>query len=247
MASFKVQIVMDGKGLKTLFKHKIFTIPKEIHQHWNYNLIAKNGLDVKFKLGIAKNVLESFSKDSDINSELDELRMQEYFFNIVNNKGTRYDEYTQFIKCKIPEAVLRHFKRLFISTIVYQAQNMKIPTCENIEFEFDTQNCTVNISNLSLYQPTDNPYFRYAKNAVASLSVEAIGLEQFSVENSGKIKNFYDFSKMSPWKERAKLETDNAILDKAGIYMLYDCEKNTFYVGKAIRLQERILQHAKKS
>lgn len=50
---------------------------------------------------------------------------------------------------------------------------------------------------------------------------------------------------MSQWKEREKLYKDDAIADKAGIYMLYDCKKNNFYVGKAVKLQERMLQHEK--
>lgn len=245
MESFKVEIVIDGKGLKTLFMYKIFTIPKYIHKNWNYKEITKNGLEMKFKLGIAPAVLKSFSQDHDIFPVLNELYEQESFFTIQNNKGLRYDETNQYIKCVIPEEVLRYFKQLFVSTIVYQAENMQIPDCEKIEFEFNTQDYTVNISNLSLFRPKENPYYKYAKNAASSLSVEAIGLEQFSIEKSKKLKNFYDFSKMSQWKEREKLYKDDAIADKAGIYMLYDCKKNNFYVGKAVKLQERMLQHEK--
>ncbi len=245
MKSFKVKIVMDGKGLKTLFLHKIFTIPKEIHKNWDYKKFANKGLVIKFKLGIDQSVIKNFSQDQDIFSVLNELQDQESFFTIQNNRGLRYDETNQYIKCVIPEEVLKYFKQLFVSTIVYQAEKMKIPNFEKIEFEFNAQSHTVNISNLSLYRPNGNPYYKYAKNAALSLSVEAIGLQQFSIGESNKIKNFYDFSKMSQWKEREKLYKDDAIADKAGIYMLYDCKKNNFYVGKAVKLRERMLQHEK--
>ena len=95
MESFKVEIVIDGKGLKTLFMYKIFTIPKYIHKNWNYKEITKNGLEMKFKLGIAPAVLKSFSQDHDIFPVLNELYEQESFFTIHNNKGLRYDETNQ--------------------------------------------------------------------------------------------------------------------------------------------------------
>lgn len=40
-----------------------------------------------------------------------------------------------------------------------------------------------------------------------------------------------------------QVNTEKGIEDKPGIYMLYDRESNIFYVRRAKRLKERILQH----
>ena len=50
---------------------------------------------------------------------------------------------------------------------------------------------------------------------------------------------------MTQWKEKKYLEKESEIASRAGVYMLYDKNENIFYVGKAIQLKERIIQHAK--
>lgn len=133
-----------------------------------------------------------------------------------------------------------------MSTIVYQAQGVKIPQYETIQFTFDTNDGgTVNITDLDVYVPDNNPFYQYAKNAVSSLSVEAIGLKQFSIEKDNKVKDFYNLIQTTKWKKVALLDKETGIDDKAGVYMLYDENENIFYVGKAIKLKSRIIQHKK--
>lgn len=237
---------MDDKGLTTFFKYKLFTIPKETHKEWNYTAINEKGLEAKFKFCVSNEILDQYkNQDTAVYSILTEMVEQDAYLTIKNNKGQRYDENDQYIKCSVPEILLPYIKKLFVSTLVFKAENCEIPSPEIIEFEFDTTTASVNISKLLLYQPKENPYYKYAQNSVASLSVEAIGLGQYSIDKSGAVKDFYNFKQMSKWKEAKELKKENLIGDKAGIYMLYNINLNTFYVGKAIKLKERILQHQK--
>ena len=98
-----------------------------------------------------------------------------------------------------------------------------------------------------MYEPKNNPYFDYARNAVNTLSVEAIGIGDYSISED-KVKDFYNWNSISGWKERKTImaaKGEESLEGKAGIYMLYDAVANTFYAGKARNLRERIIQHAK--
>lgn len=246
MGVFKIKFEMNEKGITTFFKHKLFTVPKEVHQYWNYKKITEKGLNVDFKFGISEKVIKYYeNRDPDVFAILKEMQDQKSSFTIKNNKGIRYDGNNQYIKCAIPEMLLIYFKKLFVSTIVFQAEKCTIPANEIVEFEFDTEALTVNVSSLFLYQPQDNPYYKYAKNSVASLSAEAIGLEQYSIDNTKTVKDFYNLKQMSKWKEIIELEKEKFIDDKSGVYMLYDEKSNTFYIGKAIKLKKGILKHQK--
>ena len=50
---------------------------------------------------------------------------------------------------------------------------------------------------------------------------------------------------MTAWRERAKLDSEVIISDRPVIYMLYDKNKNALYIGKGIRVIDRIIQHTK--
>lgn len=244
MTNFKIKFEMNEKGLSTFFKHKIFTVPSEIHKNWDYACIDKEGLHADFTMKISNDVLDKYNdNDNDVFSILTEMNKLQAHFTIQNNKGVRYDETKQFIKCVIPEVILPQIKKLFVSTIVYEATNQQIPQFESIEFSFDTTDSTVTITDITLFIPQDNPFFQYTKNAVSSLSVEAIGLENYSIDKSDKVKDFYNLKEMSKWKKTENLNNELLITDRAGVYMLYDQNTNTFYVGKAIKLKSRILQH----
>lgn len=135
-------------------------------------------------------------------------------------------------------------KKIFISTLVYDSEGMETPEEENIIFEFDNENNKDCVTDLNIYESNNNPFFKYARNAVDSLSVEAIGLSKYSIENETGIKDFYDRTSMTQWKEINDLKEENSeISNRAGVYMLYNKNDNTLYVGKAIRLKECITQH----
>lgn len=243
VAIFTVKYDMKKRGLSTLFKHKILTILAEERGNWDYDNLSKYLIDYKFDISPA--VMQKYQNDQEVKEILGEMLKDTCFFTIDNNKSKRYCGENQYIKCIIPVYILSFLKKLFISTLVYKAQKMKIPQGEAVEFEFDTNKKIVLLSDLQLYKPLNNPFFEYARNAASSMSVEAIGLENYSFDKSEGVKDFYNVKLMSKWKEVNYLEKEKAIDDKPGVYMLYDENNNTFYVGKAIKLKERIIQHQK--
>lgn len=241
MDSFKVIYNMKERGLSTLFRHKIFTIDAKERAHWDYSNLQQYLGD--YELSVSDNVFVKYMKNKEIEVILREMMADKCHFKVDNNKSDRYSGKKQYIRCIIPVYILGFFKKLFVSTIVFDVENMTIPKSESITFEFDTNNKIVTINDLDLYMPNNNPYYIYARNAASSLSVEAIGLEKYCIQNSKEVKDFYNFNQMTKWKNVKQLKNEKGIEDKPGIYMLYDKKSNTFYVGKAISLKNRMLQH----
>ena len=241
MAKFDIFYNMADRGLPTLFTYRYFTIDCTKRTNWDYNnLAAYLG---KYTLQVHSAVAQKYADDPVVSDILAEIAEAECTFSLSKNKHRRYGGENQYIRCMVPVFFLTRLKRLFVSTLVYKAAQLPLPQPESIRFLFDSVTRTVEIVDLDLYVPADNPYFSYARNAAASLSVEAIGLEQYTIKNNGKVNDFYNLNQLSGWKERKSLKSETA-LDKPGIYMLYDANRNTFYIGKAIRLQDRILAHA---
>lgn len=241
LEKFVVNYDMSGRGLTTLFKYQYFTVKeKSTRKNWDYTRLDRylGG----YQLSVAPAVLEQYKNDPVVFNILQDITDAKEDLSVDNNKGRRYSGEKQYIRCRVPYYILNQFKRLFISTIVYDLRGKEgIPKPESVVFEFDPEKRTVLLNDLILYQP-DDPYFLYARNAVSTLSVEAIGLKQFAEEGK-EVKDFYDGRAMSGWKEREHLEEDRHSLGQAGIYMLYDAKRNLFYVGKSINLQERLRQH----
>lgn len=240
MAIFAVHYDMSKRGLPTLFKYRYFTVNKKQRKDWDYSRLEQYLGD--YRLKVCPAVLEQYKEDPVVARILQDIGEANETLSIDNNKGDRYSEDYQYIRCRVPYSILNQFKRLFISTIVYDlAEGKTIPQTESVAFAFDSEERTVLLKDLVLYQP-DDPYFLYARNAVSTLSVEAIGLNQFA-EQDKEVRDFYDARAISGWKEREKLMEDQDSLAKAGIYMLYDAKRNLFYVGKSKNLQERLRQH----
>lgn len=241
MATFEINFNTAERGLPTLFKHRYFTVDASQREKWDYENLDQ--YLQSYKLCVDKRVMAEYSEDKTVGTALKELEDSESEFVVSRGKSERYGGTNQYIKCRIPVFVLHRLKTLFVSTLVHIDANLKIPE-ESVTFLFDTEAKTVTIIALTMDRPLDNPFFVYARNAVAALSVEAIGLDQYSISAGSDVQDFYDRSRMSGWRERGQLRKEASIVDKPGIYMLYDAQANTYYVGKAIRLQERIAQHA---
>jgi len=244
MSSFICNLDLQEIGLPTLFKWHRFTVDANTHKPWhNYNEYLGC-----YSLKIADSIYTQVSQNT--SEILKELSNIEITFSVEKNQGKRYENKTKtpYIRCVFDKALLEFIKRIFISTIVYAAKDIPLPINEHetLEFLFDTEKKTVTITDIHVYEP-DDPYYEYAKNAVYTLSVEAIGLGDYSMPDDDKIKDFYNWDNISSWKKRSFIFDDkanSALAGKAGIYMLYDSNSNEFYVGKAINLLERIKQHA---
>lgn len=243
MDKFIINYNTKERGLPTLFKHQYFTIDAKERENWDYSNL--NHYLGEYLLEISDAVKNKYNDNELLISVLQDLEETNAKFEVTKNNGVRYSGKKQYIKCRISKYVLKQIKKIFISTLVYDSEKLDMPKEENIIFEFDAKEKKVCIIDLNIYEPNDNPFFKYARNAVDSLSVEAIGLKQYSIEQEKGIKDFYDRNQMTNWKERKYLERESEVASRAGVYMLYDEEKNTFYVGKAIQIKERIIQHAK--
>lgn len=262
MKNFTIRYDMAVRGLSTLFKYKLFTVDAKVHKNWDHDQLES--YLGEYELKVSSTVLGACA--ADVRNLLDEMGKEDppSKLTLKKNKGERYQESgaTQYIKCEVPMNVLVYLKKIFVSTIVYEAASQSIPTSipdpEYIELEFDTEARTVTVVDLHTYEPQGNPYHKYARNAVAPLSVEAIGIDVYGADEEGKVKDFYDIKKMSKWKEAAdffkrddttgKIEplADKEVVleNRPGIYMLYDENRNALYVGKAKNLRKRILEHA---
>ena len=243
VGKYTIEYNTKERGLPTLFKYQYFTINVDERKNWDYeNLPHYLG---KYSLKISDMVKNKYNNNELIIGILQDLDEVNAVFEVTKNSGDRYYGKKQYIKCRISKYVLKQMKKIFISTLVYDSEGIEIPAEEKIIFEFDDDNKIVWVVDLNIYEPTDNPFFKYARNAVDSLSVEAIGLNQYSFEVEKSIKDFYDRNQMTQWKEKKYLEKESEIASRAGVYMLYDKNENIFYVGTAIQLKERIIQHAK--
>ena len=242
MLDFTIKYDTQKRGLPTLFKYQYFTIDAAERKTWDYNKL--NAYMGEYKLGVANRIMLKYQTNPMIKEVLQDLSESDSKFIISRNKAVRYQGEKQYIKCRISKYVLKAMKKIFISTLVYDCEQLQLPAPESISFSFNPEKKEVVISDLEIYEPLNNPYYKYARNAVDSLSVEAIGLDRYSVEEEKTIKDFYDRSQMSSWKKKEKLTDESEVANRSGVYMLYDENNNTFYVGKAIRIKERILQHA---
>lgn len=87
---------------------------------------------------------------------------------------------------------------------------------------------------------------KYAREAATRTSFDSIFLMDDNKPEK-KVKTFY--KKVSPWYERSKLDELEKQIQNNGediynvIYMLYNKEDNSIYVGKADRLITRLKQH----
>ena len=245
MGAFIISYNTKKRGLPTLFKHQYFTINKSERRNWNYNNLEHYLGD--YTLIVSDVVKSKYINNDVVTGVLQELHDSDAKFKVTKNNSQRYFGTKQYIKCRIPKYILKQMKKIFISTLVYESEAIELPEDEYINFEFDDDNKIVSVVDLKIYEPKDNPFLKYARNAVDSLSVEAIGLSKYSVEKEKGIKDFYDRNQMTQWRERKYLGKESEIASKAGIYMLYDKNKNYFYIGKAKQLKERITQHTKDS
>jgi hypothetical protein len=242
MLDFKINYDTQKRGLPTLFKYQYFTIDAAERKTWDYNKL--DDYMGNYKLWVDNGIMLKFQANPMVLDVLRDLNESDSEFIISRNKADRYKDEKQYIKCRISKYVLKAMKKLFISTLVYDCENQQLPVPESISFSFDPEKKEVKISDLEIYEPLNNPYYKYARNAVDSLSVEAIGLDRYSVEEEKAIKDFYDRTQMSSWKKKEKLVDESEVANRPGVYMLYDENNNTFYVGKAVQIKERILQHA---
>lgn len=238
----------QGKSVIGYFmRHHGFTIGTAIHNQWGEDYTPYL---TSYQLVIDSHVLadSKLSENSrDILKEMQACHNRKFAISI--NKGHDTPK-SRVVYCSFDTELLEYFKRLFICTIVYNDTHKEMPEHqhETMDFTFDTVQQTVTITDVHVFEP-DDPFYSYARNAVSTLSVDAVMQPE---QKYDKVKDLYCWDGISGWKKRAELIDDDlkptnasSVLDgKAGIYMLYNANTNEFYVGKARDLRARIIQHA---
>ncbi len=224
------------KSFKLFFHYHYVNISKAVIDTWEpseYNSILQD-----YALHIAPQVLKSVGvSDKEVLESIIEDKTYIQMTHPTQPSGC-------WFRALLPISLIGDFKKLFISTIVYHNNKESLAVPESVTFLFDTEKKTVTITELVLYRPANNPFFEYAQKAAILMSAEAIGLDNYQNEEDG-IRDLYDSTKMIPWRERSKLDSEDRMSERPGIYMLFDKNSNSLYIGKGIRVIDRIIQHTK--
>jgi predicted GIY-YIG superfamily endonuclease len=234
MERFNIKYSPKGKTV-TLFKYRYLVLDKRNREMIDFSRISE--YLGKYMITVTDNVIDKYS-GSVFSDVLADLQSGEHSLVLSNPE----DKSGQYLRCMLERETTGLLKKLFLSTLVFDNEGMDCPVQECVEISFDTNNKTETIINLDLYIPTNDPYYKYAQRAAVNMSVETIGLCNYSKK---EVKNFYDITNVGKWKPVSYLEKEKGIRDASGIYMLYNAPANALYIGKAVRLKERIEQHRK--
>lgn len=243
--SFFIPIKLEERNLPTFLNYRYLTIPTKVHNGW----LDEEGYDTySFKVDPA--LTEHYS-DPDISRILNAMNDPgiEPRVTIFPNNGTRVEikEGTSkghhwYKHYRIQLSLLLHeqFKQLFVSTFVHKAQGKELPG-EHFTLRIDMAEKTATLVSLAVHTP-ENPFLVYARRAARYASFDRIfQAEQTEQANIRKINNFYEES--SGWRPAGELDSMEEV--KNVIYMLYDENSNSFYVGRADNLVWRLRQHQK--
>jgi len=254
-AQFEAKIEITTKNFTTLTdeNYRYFTIPAKVRRDWRN---AEGEGTYSFK--VDPKVKEKYQEHSiivDILAEMEDENIHPRLTISANegrakviqstdaNGKPQLDVQYAHYRCHVSHLLLQKLKVLLISTFVYSSQKKNLPRKEPESFtlRYDTSDMTVTMVDMDLYLP-DDPYLNFARTAAYHTSFNTA----FKLHNTDKINDFY--SSFSPWFDVSTLSTMREkkaeIYDV--IYMLYDCNANTFYVGRADELVTRLKQHQDK-
>lgn len=175
------------------------------------------------------------------------------------------DTVNKVLKCKFPVSIHSILLPIFISSLVnYRAildGTKKKKNYENIIPSFVTESFTLDVDlksgtatlvALNLYRDDTNPFIEYARNSMIHSSVNnVVGDNVFdsikSRQSVEEIDNFYQYNSVKEWQPVKELDFILVGDCVNVIYMLYDENSQSFYVGKADDLKTRLTQHQKKT
>jgi len=246
---FSVEVELKS-GIKTLFNDqwRYFTVPAYVHKDWRFD----EGCG-RYVFSLGEELFEKFKSDAEIYEILQAIKneCENSYMTVTPNDGTadmdeEYRVKYRHYRCNISLLLLRKLKSIFVSSLVYNAQGEKLPDgfVESMTLEFDAEERKVVLKDLKLYK-TDDIYLKYARQAAGRTSFASVFEEE---KDNSKVKNFY--KEISPWYEYSKLEEMEKQLANGEdiynvIYVLYNEEDNSIYVGKAERMITRLRQHEK--
>ena len=197
MSTFNIKYFPKHKT-PTLFKYRYLVLDKHNKAQIDFSKIDEYLGEYTIK--ISDDVIKKYS-DSEYKDILLEHQSGEHMLKMLNPK---YKD-GKYLRCLLENETASLFKKLFISTLVYDNERMKCPKDEFIEISFDTDKKIAMIFNLETYAPENNPYYRYAQTAAIQTSVESIGLCNYIDK---EVKDFYKTSNIGKWKRVEALEKE---------------------------------------
>lgn len=182
-------------------------------------------------------------------------------YEIINDKIRWTYHYVKF-----SDVIVRKLSRVFVSTIVFNSKKIKWPTDnsgkkinpEGLMIEFDMDKHTAVITDISVYSPIDAIPFQVYINDVLDKIWDEIEQSDDEIKQNGdkteeKAVDYYTDLKIDAtknwgvWQPVSKLDEALAtgLVAPFGVYMLYNSEKKTFYVGKGNEVYKRMDAHRK--
>ena len=220
------------------------TVPKETRQAW----VNDEGVG-HYKVCVDINSIKNLHPEIDADSLniLEDISKFDNSIEIQANEGTwsgilqgnqLISTYSNYIAI-FSEYLWNKLSVLFISTFV--TKNLS-ESKEGLRLTFNVQNKTVSIDDVYIDSHSDNPFYLFARRTAMLTTFKSV----IKKEPAEKKKiNYYEGEKSTEWKTfeyLTKLKEENIEI-KNVIYMLFDCERNYFYVGKADKMVKRLFQH----
>ena len=222
------------KGFKSFIDHHLINIPTIYYDF--FPVYDSKRVDYELVLGEklqedVSNIIIDALKDS-INSD-----MVIQFRRRKKGESFQYD--FVFNNC-----LIKAFKKIFISSIAYSNADYVLDSDnqESIVFFIDVDSRTVTIEEVKRFIPQNNPFYDYLKLNTNSVKYSLLVSSENNdgVIEDKELKDFYDYDNCSRWFTRNELKLAPT---KPGIYMLYHCDRNEIYIGKAINIRYRLENH----
>lgn len=263
-------------NISMFLKTKLISFSDDYAVSWLNEEMANE----KFVLSVSDNLLAQYAQNGtknnmvvyealcqigNISKEDCEIYIKAHKGEEVKKRKSLYEEYPdgsyrwKYHYVKFSNGMIRALSRLFVSTIVYNAQKISWPTDngkkvspEGMMVEFDTITHKAIVYEISVL--TSNvlvPFQRYI-NEVLNQIWDEIEKES-DIDDNEKAVDFYTDMKIDPTKKwgvwRPVKDLDDALekdmVAPYGIYMLYNSSDRKLYIGKAKEVYSRIDQHRK--
>ena len=223
---------------------------------------------ISSKTGIVKKTLEDIQNNCKNCKILFQFRLQErqkkeYTYEQLDQE----EKYNKVMKCKIPQQLHEYLMPIFVASVVNYKDILREVGSEKSVIKKNFTNVVSNFINESFtlrmdsqnavlvdveyFEDENNPFLEYARNSIRNTSLEnVVGRDIFkelkSTDENDKLENFYDYSTVKDWRPVEELKDIGVGDCRNVIYMLYDENNESFYVGKAEDLKSRLVAHQMK-
>lgn len=177
----------------------------------------------------------------------------------VNNEKVLF--YTKGYRCRLSEVLHQSFKSIFLNTYVKYRNNEKLEVDEpeNAVLAFNVKKKVVVLYKLTINDgnnPETKIYKKCLRDIIRSQGFHAIDKQNAAVksvdtEEKDGLKDYAKeeekqlFSEETRWRSKEELKKIKIRDCTFVLYMLWDDDSKTYYIGKAADLRIRLDQHIK--